>query len=179
MSIKFGKFVIGGLEEKFILDFGKLFPIKTVVSKNKSIQFGFVYIPYLTCFINETSIGIQVDCRDVCIDFMCWLDHHINQTDDGRYFCDSCVEDKRKYWKSRDELVREHSYTPFMDWCKENLVEGNFLLMFDLDGGSYARICTPEQVSSSCEIPNLKVKPAIDLYHLERLHPWGKRKNER
>ena len=154
------------LEESFLAEFSNVFPIE-IQKIDKRLEFKFACSSHLTGFINDSGIGIRVDYEGTCIDYFCWIDTYHAQDERGRYYESMCVEEYRVYYNTKEELFLNQFYNPFFEWCKENLIVGNFLLMVDF-GSSYAKILKPEEVNSQRILPKHYPKE-LKVFLLEQL----------
>ena len=73
--------------------------------------------------------------RDECWDGIHDLDIAKQRTPDGKYYCDLCLPEYRKFYSSKEELWVKHSFEPLLEWANKTFVFSNHLCLFESEGG--------------------------------------------
>ncbi|WP_127716731.1 hypothetical protein [Halobacteriovorax sp. HLS] len=68
------------------------------------------------------------------IDWVESFDTSVWREDNGKYFCEFCsiLPDRhREYYKSRSDLMIDHCYSPFLEWCNEVLAKSDCIAFYE------------------------------------------------
>ncbi|MFH1729808.1 MAG: hypothetical protein ABIA04_15455 [Pseudomonadota bacterium] len=89
---------------------------------------------------------------DIIMDF----DIHEKRSSIGEYYCDQCTPEHKRYYTSRQELFKEHTFKAFLDWINKHFTKENFLcLSGGLDKGfTAAKIVPGKKVLNMDKVEN-------------------------
>jgi hypothetical protein len=73
-------------------------------------------------------------------DIVTEFDVYPAQTDTGLYYCELCPPEKRTYYPSFSELVRQESLVPLLDWTNRTFRKTNWVGLFQYKGATYVKI---------------------------------------
>jgi len=80
------------------------------------------------------SVGYRGRFWDFLEDFDCWIKRGRNR----KYYCGFCTE--RKYYKTPEELVINHTFETFLEWFNEQVTSDHVLELMHSRGMTRARI---------------------------------------
>lgn len=122
-------------------------PVELIPGKwrHKGREYNFSGSPHLRLWVSSWSFTVAVNYRNQCIDLVADWDILIKHSKKG-FYCGLCTR-RKKYFKSRAEMLIVHTFDPFLKWAQEAFVPDRFLVMVVWSSGSsMARICTKAEV---------------------------------
>ena len=127
----------------------------SISDESDSSEFYFEGIsPNMRGYTNEFSVSVGVFHKGDCWDFLFDYDIGEAKTDDGRYYCDICDLEHRKYYSTREELWEKHSFEHLLKWVNENFNETSWITLHSIKcGGTWARIVDEKDLEENqkCE----------------------------
>jgi hypothetical protein len=132
------------------------FVVKPIVSKEIIRK-----APYLTVGFSggapEVTISIY-GCGNIdayvmyhgrCWDTLRWFDVYPRRDLSGGYYCSECLPEAKKLFRSRKELLAEHSFEPLLEWVNENFTPSRWVCLFAIDGSgsTWAEIVQEKDVN--------------------------------
>ena len=76
------------------------------------------------------SVNYQGECWDLLGDF-----DTVEEHSELGYYCRLCLPESRRYYQSREDLWREHTFEEFLRWCNETLAPANWLVLYEYHRG--------------------------------------------
>ncbi len=80
------------------------------------------------------GIAVSVDPHGDCWDILKDFDIAPRRNSAGDYYCDMCLPEFKKFYRSRKELLAKHSFEPFMEWINGHFQPDRWVLLFEMRG---------------------------------------------
>ena len=100
--------------------------------KEGSLKLSFQGVaPDITISIHgKGSIVVAVDYQGECWDLLTEFDVFPKRNSAGDYYCDQCLPGSIKYYRSRMELFKEHSFEPMLEWVNDHFRPDHWIMLF-------------------------------------------------
>jgi hypothetical protein len=86
------------------------------------------------------AFEIHVRYRNCLWDIVEEFDVGPAQTQTGRYYCQLCLPQGRKYYPTLSELVHQEALDPLLDWTNETFQTNKWIALFRVKGCTYIKI---------------------------------------
>lgn len=77
-----------------------------------------------------TEILASVQYRDKCWDLVADFEAKIRRLSSRRYYCDICLPEARRVFRSRGDLLADHLFEPLLRWAEKNLTGSRWACLF-------------------------------------------------
>jgi len=114
---------------------------RVVKHRKHSIEFDFIGITGVirVLFYPKSGIDIAVWWQGKGWDSLIDFDVSVRRSEDG-YYCALCKPEFQVHYPTREKLWVTHGFELFLEWCNTELVNANWLELFDGDGVTSAML---------------------------------------
>ena len=126
-------------------------PRKVIMKKACSLNIVFAGIaPEITTSAYGHGFGnicVSVTYKNDCWDFILDIDIAPKCNSAGDHYCNMCEPGKRRFYRSRQELLADHSFERFLEWVNENFIPSRWICLFGTEGITLAKIVDEKDVN--------------------------------
>ncbi len=92
------------------------------------------------------EIAASVTYKDCCWDILQSIEVEPRRNSSGKYYCEMCKLESRKFYSTYGELLAEHSFETFLEWINKNFNASSWLcFMGQEDHYTYAEIADEDK----------------------------------
>ena len=103
--------------------------------KNGCLEMRFPGIaPEIKVSVYGYGIAVSVDPHGDCWDILKDFDIAPRRNSAGDYYCDRCLPEFKKFYRSSKELFAKHSFEPFIEWINNHFQPDRWVLLFEMRG---------------------------------------------
>lgn len=118
-----------------------LVPIDIKHRTDRTIELSFAgYHPCLSACLSSWCINVPAIWQGQCWDLLCSFESSPSPVTGG-YHCLLCSPENRRIFSSRDALWTNEVFEPFLNWVNETLAPANWIVLYDSEGATTAKLC--------------------------------------